>query len=161
MSKRKSSREDDKDGAAAIITDILKPYKKNSISCDKLQKKPNTRNNEFFCNVNLPDGKFILRKIEFTAYIHNQIYLIREYHILKNLQEINSSIICPVDLKWVNVDGKQIFEMLIENPGEQIKKSVLKKMEGKDKSVKIAYQLAKILEDLERVGVSHFNIKPQ
>ena len=90
----------------------------------------------------------------------NVMRILNAYHILKNIQAVNNHIAKVVASKWTE-DNKEVrFEMLIEEPGSSLTKNNYKKIKG-CKSANLAYQLVCIMADLEKVGVSHMNIKPE
>jgi len=148
------------------ITGIMDEYVKRSPSYKELYKKSS---GEKYCQVGyevtLINGRKLLLKtirIDKTHKVKINSHL-REYHILKNVQGINKYIVKLLDMRYTvgEPNNTLIFEMLFDNNSEPLTKAYYEEHKKYRECIELAYRLICILSDLESVGVSHMNIKPE
>jgi len=144
------------------LTPLLGEYKNKDFSRVPLKL---SKNRNIFRIIPIGEPSFIFKQIFYSSFNYEDIKSInRECYIANTLGCLTENVAKVLRKEQTRTsDGKIVVEMKIEDGGESllnIYNQTNNWLNIYDK-IRIAFQLALLLEAMEKIGISHMDIKPE
>jgi len=163
---------DNNDNNAKIIkgpeTNIMNPYKNMNPKYELLHYKTNNNISKSLKHQRIlkvildNDVELVLKHMRFRPndeHIIRQVH--REYRIGKLLGPVTEGATYSIDMQEKKDDEDTVVEILMEYAGDPLNEIIEKEMIKRGDSFKIMLQLLNTLTLMEKIGMSHLDIKPQ
>jgi len=143
-------------------TKILDKFKDSSPKYKLLYQRDSTLKELRIWKVTLKnDEEYVLKSIRVKRDSKSLIQsIINEYHIGRTLGALSPNVIKTLDFQKKSLDNEEVvIEILMEYGGVAL--TSLKNRLNHTTVLKMIYELLNLFELMEKLGVAHFDIKPQ